>query len=63
MVFKRRHTGAAPGGSSLLREREVWRVTASRGRAVGHVDDPGFGVFDLTFDWAEGDWRLARTAD
>jgi hypothetical protein len=53
----------APGSSSLLREREVWRVTAARGRSVGAVDDPGFGVFDLTFDWAEGDWRLARTAD
>ncbi|HET9498876.1 MAG TPA: DUF6504 family protein [Marmoricola sp.] len=55
--------GVGTGSTSLLREREVWRVTASRGRAVGAVGDPGFGVFDLTFDWACGDWRLARTAD
>ena len=46
-----------------LQEREVWRVTAARGRAVGGDDDPGFGVFDLTFDWADGDWRLARSVD
>lgn len=54
---------AGDEGGDLLREREVWRVTASRGRAVGAVDDPGFGVFDLTFDWSRGDWRLARTVD
>lgn len=52
-------------GSSVdtLQEREVWRVTAARGRAVGATEDPGFGVFDLTFDWADGDWRLARSVD
>ncbi|HET7684635.1 MAG TPA: DUF6504 family protein [Marmoricola sp.] len=56
-------SGAGSASGAGLQEREVWRVTASRGRAVGAVGDPGFGVFDLTFDWAEGDWRLARTAD
>jgi len=53
----------APHGSELVREREVWRVAAARGRAVASVDDPGFGVFDLAFDWAEGVWRLAGSLD
>jgi hypothetical protein len=52
-----------PGSSELIREREVWRVTAARGRAVATADDPGFGVFDLTFDGAEGVWRLAGSLD
>ena len=51
----------------LLREREVWRVAAARGRlAAINADpenDPGFGVFDLSFDWASGDWRLAGAVD
>lgn len=50
----------------LLAEREVWRVTAARGRAAAAVaagSDPGFGVFDLSFDWATGDWRLAGAVD
>lgn len=34
---------------------EVWRVRAAR-RADGV---PRAGVFDLAFDWATGDWRLA----
>jgi hypothetical protein len=53
----------APGRSVLARQREVWRVAAARGRAVSAVDDPGFGVFDLTFDWGEGVWRLAGSLD
>jgi hypothetical protein len=53
----------APGHSALVREREVWRVAAARGRAVSSVDDPGFGVFDLTFDLGEGVWRLAGSVD
>ncbi|MCZ4500519.1 MAG: hypothetical protein JWQ74_3074 [Marmoricola sp.] len=52
-----------PGRSELIRERQVWRVTAARGRAVATADDPGFGVFDLTFDVAEGIWRLAGSLD
>lgn len=47
----------------LLGEREVWRVEAARGRAVGSHHDPGFGVFDLTFSWATGDWRLTGCVD
>lgn len=47
----------------LLREREVWRVAAARGRAVGSTDDPGIGVFDLVFSWSEGHWRLALAVD
>jgi hypothetical protein len=53
----------APGRSEITREREVWRVAAARGRAVSAVDDPGFGVFDLAFDWSEGVWRLAGSVD
>ena len=53
----------APGDSELTRQREVWRVAAARGRAVSSVDDPGFGVFDLAFDWTEGVWRLAGSLD
>ncbi|WP_209713213.1 DUF6504 family protein [Marmoricola sp. OAE513] len=53
----------APGRSALMTERLVWRVTAARGRAVATEDDPGFGVFDLTFDGAEGVWRLAGSLD
>jgi hypothetical protein len=30
---------------------------------VASVDDPGFGVFDLAFDWTEGVWRLAGSLD
>lgn len=63
---------AAPPSVSgdLLAEREVWRVEAARGlaaaRAVGPDGAPGgggHGVFDLTFDWADGSWRLTRCAD
>jgi hypothetical protein len=52
-----------PGRSELVHEREVWRVTAARGRAVSTPDDPGFGVFDLAFDPAGGVWRLAAAMD
>jgi hypothetical protein len=52
----------------LLAEREVWRVEATpRGRAVAIPDDPdrrpGFGVFDLTFSWSTGGWRLTGCVD
>ena len=59
-----REAMVAPGGR-LRRapHREVWRVAAARGRAVAAVDDPGFGVFDLAFDWSEGRWRLAGSQD
>ena len=52
----------------LLAEREVWRVEATpRGRGVTTPDDPagrpGFGVFDLTFSWSTGGWRLTGCVD
>ena len=52
----------------LLAEREVWRVEATpRGRAAAIPDDPdrrpGFGVFDLTFSWSTGGWRLTGCVD
>ncbi|MCW2817722.1 MAG: hypothetical protein JWR42_509 [Marmoricola sp.] len=59
-------TGGAVTDADLLREREVWRVAAARGRVAaastpGH--DPGYGVFDLVFSWAEGSWQLTRAMD
>jgi Family of unknown function (DUF6504) len=61
--WARRSAGDNGVGSDLLAEREVWRVAAARGRAVSREHDPGFGVFDLVFDWSDGSWQLARTAD
>jgi hypothetical protein len=56
--------------ADLLREREVWRVAAARGRVaalqasgVPPEHDPGFGVFDLVFSWSEGSWQLVRALD
>lgn len=69
---------AAPAGADLLREQEVWRVTAARGRVAalaavaagrgaadpwGPEDDPGYGVFDLVFSWCDGSWQLVRAMD
>ena len=54
----------------LLTERELWRVEAARGAA--YVDTPGAGpgsepdgggVFDLCFDWADGQWQLVGCID
>ena len=56
----------APADGDLLREREVWRVAAARGRVAALSSpehDPGFGVFDLVFSWSEGSWQLARAVD
>lgn len=44
-------------GTDLLGEREVWRVEAGRGGL-----DPG-GVFDLSFDWSDGQWQLVGCMD
>jgi len=64
-----RGTGAVD--TDLLREREVWRVAAARGRvaaaqsavAQSPENDPGFVVFDLVFSWSEGSWQLVRAMD
>lgn len=58
-------TVGSPGAGStlvaapvdLLGERELWRVEASRG-----AFDAG-GVFDLSFDWSDGGWRLVGCLD
>ena len=51
----------------LITERELWRVEAGRGRAVGAVGPDGEsdtgGVFDLAFDWADGRWQLVGCVD
>jgi hypothetical protein len=61
--------GPRPLGD-LITERELWRVEAGRGRAVGAVgavgpdDEPDTGgVFDLAFDWADGRWQLVGCVD
>jgi hypothetical protein len=41
----------------LLAEREVWRVEAGRGLAEGP------GIFELSFDWACGEWSLVGCVD
>ena len=56
----------APEHTDLLRECEVWRVAAARGRVAAQQSpehDPGFGVFDLVFSWSEGSWQLVRAVD
>ncbi len=62
-----RSSGAVAVDGDLLREREVWRVAAARGRVAALQQspehDPGFGVFDLVFSWSEGSWQLARAVD
>lgn len=56
---------AAGRGTDLLVERELWRVEAGAGRAVSGEPDRvlGNGVFDLSFDGAEGAWLLVGCAD
>ncbi|MGI8614219.1 MAG: DUF6504 family protein [Nocardioidaceae bacterium] len=49
--------GAGSSVAALLGEREVWRVDAERGRGGRR------GVFDLSFDWSTGEWRLTRCMD
>jgi hypothetical protein len=58
--------GGVAVDADLLREREVWRVAAARGRVAAVYSpehDPGFGVFDLVFSWSEGSWQLVRALD
>jgi Family of unknown function (DUF6504) len=63
-------SGGVAVDADLLREREVWRVAAARGRVAAQQSawqspehDPGFGVFDLVFSWSEGSWQLVRALD
>jgi hypothetical protein len=59
-------SGGVAVDADLLREREVWRVAAARGRVAAQLSpehDPGFGVFDLVFSWSEGSWQLVRALD
>ena len=53
--------GPTPLGD-LLTERELWRVEAGRGRPLDDEPDGG-GVFDLSFDWADGRWTLLGCTD
>src|SRR5690242_11962448 len=53
----------AERGADLLGERELWRVEAAAGMAPDPEDGPGGGVFDLSFDWADGSWQLVGCVD
>ena len=46
------------GGVDLLGERHYWRVEARWGRAIH-----GSGVFDLSYDASDGQWRLVCAFD
>jgi hypothetical protein len=52
----------------LLTERELWRVEAGRPRPPaitpdGDTESGITGVFDLSFDWADGRWQLVGCLD
>ena len=47
---------AGPGRIDLLGERELWRVEAGVGPASS-------GIFDLSFDWSDGNWQLVGCED
>ena len=47
----------------LLTERELWRVEAGRGRLTADGEPDGGGIFDLSFDWADGRWTLVGCTD
>src|SRR3954471_16798790 len=57
-----------PSLGDLLTERELWRVEAGRPRPPaitpdGETDRGISGVFDLSFDWADGCWTLVGCTD
>src|SRR4051812_45731459 len=59
--------GRVPLGD-LLTERELWRVEAGRPRPPattpdGDIESGISGVFDLSFDWADGRWTLVGCTD
>jgi hypothetical protein len=59
--------GRVPLGD-LLTERELWRVEAGRPRPPATTPDGDTeagisGVFDLSFDWADGCWTLVGCTD
>jgi hypothetical protein len=59
--------GPTPLGD-LLTERELWRVEAGRPRPPattpdGETEGGITGVFDLSFDWADGCWTLVGCTD
>ena len=69
LSHERADVGPRPIGD-LLTERELWRVEAARGAA--YVEGPlesrdgepdGGGVFDLCFDWSDGQWQLVGCVD
>ena len=63
-----RSGGADLCSPDLLGERELWRVEAGRPRPPAITPDGDTeagisGVFDLSFDWADGQWTLVGCTD
>ena len=59
-------SGTDRWGGDLLGEQEFWRIEAARGRPGWRSrggEEAGAGVFDLSFDWAGGQWHLVRSID
>jgi hypothetical protein len=59
--------GRIPIGD-LLTERELWRVEAGRPRPPARTPDGDTeagisGIFELSFDWADGRWTLVGCTD
>jgi Family of unknown function (DUF6504) len=60
-------TGLDSRTLDLLDEREIWRVEAGPGGPARDSASPSAegsgGVFDLAFDWSEGNWQLIGCLD
>lgn len=53
-------SGPSPSALDLLDEREIWRVEAGVGNPASGASR---GVFDLAFDWSDGNWQLISCVD
>ncbi len=53
--------GASGAAADLVAERELWRVEAGRG--MPSEAQESYGIFDLSFDWADGRWQLVGFLD
>lgn len=48
---------SAEGSGDLLVETELWRVVAAQGR------HGSLGVYELSHNWSDGQWRLRTVVD
>jgi Family of unknown function (DUF6504) len=59
-VADRNTAGPNPTALDLLNEREIWRVEAGFGSPAA---GDSCGVFDLAFDWSDGNWQIIGCVD